>query len=267
MQKLPSSTLLITTYNWPEALELILMSLLKQTKMPDEVIIADDGSGKETKELIDKYKEKLSIPLLHIWHEDKGFRKSIIINKAIAQSKSDYIIEIDGDIIMEKHFIEDHLRFAEEGMYLFGSRATITKEKLPELFKKKLIHFNFSSSGIKKRGRTLRIPLFMNFIKPVALRSKKLRGCNMSFWKKDFLAINGYNENIVGWGMDDSELIERMHNNGVLGKRLKYTGLAYHIYHKEQPKNNLEINKKIEKETTAKKITYVDKGIDQYLKK
>ena len=266
MQKLPSSTLLFTTYNWPEALELLLKSLLKQTKMPDEIIIADDGSGKETKELIDKYKDKFSVPLTHVWHEDEGFRRTTIINKAIAQAKGDYIIEIDGDIIMEKHFIEDHLRFAEEGMYLFGSRVTIKKEKLPELFKKKLIKFNFLSTGIKKRGRTLRMPLLMNFMKPTAERSKKLRGCNLSFWKKDFLAINGFNESIMGWGMDDSEMIQRMHNNGILGKRLKYSGIVYHIYHKEQSRSNTDINKKIEEETIKNKLTYVENGIDKYLK-
>lgn len=267
MRKLPTSTLVTPTYNWPEALELLLLSLLRQTRLPDEIIIADDGSKEETKSVIDKYKEKFSVPLIHIWHEDKGNRKPAIMNKAIAQAKGDYIIEIDGDIIMEKHFVEDHLRFAEEGMYLFGSRVTITKEKLPELYKKQLTHFSFLSKGIKKRGRTLRMPLFMNFIKPVALRSKKLRGCNMSFWKKDFMAINGFNENLVGWGIDDSEMIQRLHNLGIQGKRLKYSGIAYHIYHKEQSKSHIDVNRKIEEETTQKKLTYIEKGVDQYLDK
>ncbi len=116
MRKLPTSTLVTPTYNWPEALELLLLSLLRQTRLPDEIIIADDGSKEETKSVIDKYKEKFSVPLIHIWHEDKGNRKPAIMNKAIAQAKGDYIIEIDGDIIMEKHFVEDHLRFAEEGI-------------------------------------------------------------------------------------------------------------------------------------------------------
>ena len=87
----------------------------------------------------------------------------------------------------------------------------------------------------------------------------------MSFWKEDFIKINGFNEGLVGWGIDDSEMIQRLHNIGIKGKRLKQTAIAYHIYHKEQDKNNLEINNAIEKETTEKKITFIEKGISQYL--
>ena len=265
MKKYPTSTLVTPTYNWPEALDLLLLSLTRQTVMPDEIIIADDGSREETKRIVEQYRDKFSVPLIHIWHEDKGNRKPAIMNKAIAQAKGNYIIEIDGDIIMEKHFVEDHLKFAEKGKYLFGSRVTITKDKLPELFKKRLTGFTFFSKGITKRGRTIRLPFMMQFAKNHELRSKKLRGCNMSFWKSDFIAVNGFNEGLTGWGIDDSEMIQRLHNYGITGKRLKYSGVAYHIYHKEQSKTHMDVNRKIEEETTAKKLTYIEKGVDQYL--
>src|ERR1700712_962551 len=102
-------SLVISTYNWPQALELCLKSVATQKHLPDEVIIADDGSGEETRLLIDKYKKDFPVPLLHLWHEDKGFRKTIILNKAINQSSFEYIIQVDGDVILEKHFISDHL--------------------------------------------------------------------------------------------------------------------------------------------------------------
>jgi predicted glycosyltransferase involved in capsule biosynthesis len=187
------------------------------------------------------------------------------MNSAIAKSKYDYIIEIDGDIIMNKHFIEDHLNFSEKGCYLFGSRVNIQEQLLSKLFSKKSINFNLFSAGIKKRGRTIRIPFLMKFAKKVEKRSSKLRGCNMSFWKTDFIKINGFNEALVGWGIDDSEMIQRLHNIGIKGKRLKYSGIAYHIYHKEQSKSHLEINNEIEKQTTEKKLTFIEKGINQYL--
>jgi glycosyltransferase involved in cell wall biosynthesis len=265
MKPYPSNSLVTPTYNWPDALELLLLSVLNQTVLPDEVIIADDGSRDDTRELIERFQKKFPIPLVHVWHEDNKNRKPRIMNMAIAQAKGDYIIEIDGDIIMNSHFIEDHLTFAEKGTYLYGSRANIQEAKLPVLFEKKIISFNFFSSGIKKRGRTLWIPFLMNFAKKSPLRSQKLRGCNMSFWKEDFIKINGFNENLVGWGIDDSEMIQRLHNIGILGKRLKYAGLAYHIYHKEQSKSHIDFNNKIEEETTQKKLTYIEKGIDQYL--
>lgn len=265
MKPYPSSSLVTPTYNWPQALELLLLSVLNQTVLPDEIIIADDGSREDTRELIENFQKKFPVPLVHVWHEDNKNRKPRIMNMAIAQAKGDYIIEIDGDIIMNKHFVEDHLNFAEKGQYLYGSRVNIQEVLLPELFKEKTIHFNFFSSGIKKRGRTLRIPFLMNFAKTSPIRSQKLRGCNMSFWKEDFIEVNGFNENLVGWGIDDSEMIQRLHNIGIQGKRLKYAGLAYHIYHKEQSKSHIEINNKIEEETTNKKLTYIDKGIDQFL--
>ncbi|HLF52046.1 glycosyltransferase family 2 protein [Flavobacterium sp.] len=265
MEKLPTCSLITPTYNWPEALELLLLSVMNQTVLPNEVIIADDGSGKDTRHLIETFQKKFPVPLIHIWHEDIKNRKPKIMNQAIAAAKYDYIVEIDGDIIMNKHFVEDHLTFAEKGHYLFGSRVNIQEKLLPDLFSKKTIHFNFFSKGIKKRGRTIRIPFLMNFAKSVDQRSSKLRGCNMSFWREDFIKINGFNESLVGWGIDDSEMIQRLHNIGIRGKRLKNAGIAYHIYHKEQSKSHLEINNEIERLTTEKKLTFIEKGINQYL--
>lgn len=265
MKKLLSCSLITPTYNWPEALELLLLSVMNQTILPNEVIIADDGSTEATKSLIEDFQKKFPVPLIHIWHEDIKNRKPAIMNKAIAAAKFDYIIEIDGDIIMNRHFIEDHLRFAQKGNYLFGSRVNIQKQLLPDLFAKKIIHFNFLSKGIKKRGRTIRIPYLMNFSKSTDKRSSKLRGCNMSFWKEDFIKINGFNESLIGWGIDDSEMIQRLHNIGIQGKRLKNAGIVYHIYHKEQSKSHIEINNEIERQTTEQKLTFIDKGINQYL--
>ena len=261
----PKCSLVAPTYNWPQALELLLLSVLDQSLLPDEVIIADDGSNEDTTILIKKFQQNFPVPLVHIRHEDHGNRKPMIMNKAIAKAKYDYIVEIDGDIIMHKNFVEDHLRFAKKGFYLYGSRVNIKADFLPELWKNKIINFGFFSSGIKKRGRTLHIPFLTQFVKPVSERSKKLRGCNMSFWREDFIEINGFNEGLTGWGIDDSEMIQRLHNIGILGKRLKFAGIAFHIYHKEQSKSHIEVNLEIERQTTEKKLTFIEKGINQYL--
>ncbi len=266
MSQFPSCSLITPTYNWPEALELLLLSVLNQSKLPSEVIIADDGSRKETSDLIKRYQKDFPIPLHHIWHKDESNRKPAIMNKAIASSKYDYIIEIDGDIIMHKDFVKDHLSLAERGLYLYGSRVNIQKEHLNTLFKNKQTQFNFFSKGIKKRGRTLHIPFLANRYKKENKISSKLRGCNMSFWKEDLIKINGFNEELVGWGVDDSEMIQRLINNGIQGKRLKYKGIVYHIFHKEQDKSKVDFNEQMEIIAKEKKITYINKGIDQYLK-
>lgn len=265
MNNWSTCSLITPTYNWPEALELLLLSILNQTNLPNEVLIADDGSTEETKKLIEKFQKDFPIPLVHVWHPDNKNQKPAIMNKAIARSKFDYIIEIDGDIIMNKYFIEDHLKNAEKGAYLFGSRVNIQQLFLNTLFINKIISFNYFSPGIKKRSRTLRIPFLMKFAKYYNKRSSKLRGCNMSFWRDDFIKINGFNESLVGWGIDDSEMIQRLHNIGIKGKRLKQVGIAYHIFHKEQSKSHVEVNNLIEQETTKKKLTFIEKGINQYL--
>ncbi|WP_400080421.1 glycosyltransferase family 2 protein [Winogradskyella sp. R77965] len=260
-----STTLVLPTYNWPQALELVLLSIKKQTKLPDEVIIADDGSKKETQFLIEKFQNNFPTPLKHVWHEDTGSKKEVILNKAIAKAKGDYIIQIDGDCIVHKRFVEDHISAIEKNMYLFGSRVNIKEHVVSDIFKNKKIEFSFFSKGLKKRPRGLYIPFLAKRYKPQPMMSKKLRGCNLSYWKKDFIAVNGYNEDLIGWGRDDTELILRMVHNKVYGKRLKFRGIVYHIWHKVASRDGLNENHKIAMETIRKKRVWCNNGIDKYL--
>ncbi|MDK7375931.1 glycosyltransferase family 2 protein [Weeksella virosa] len=259
-----NTSLVVSTYNWAEALELVLKSIQVQTHLPDEVIIADDGSTKETKRVIYEFRQGFPNPVTHVWHEDLGNRKAIIMNKAIAKTTSDYIISIDGDVILHPNFVEDHLAMAEKNTYLYGSRVNIQKSKLQEIFQHKTIHFHFFSKGIKKRGRTLRYPFLAKKQKKHSSFSSKMRGCNFSFWRKDFIKVNGYNEEITGWGREDSELVLRMHNAGILAKRLKFAGIVYHMYHPEQSKEFLDRNDKIQQKTIEQKLTFASKGVNQY---
>lgn len=260
------TSLLISTYNWPEALELVFKSLSTQTRMPDEILIADDGSGEETATLINDYKAKINIPLKHIWHKDEGFRRTFILNKAIAASKSDYIIQIDGDCIMHKNFVEDHIKFASENMFLYGSRVNILEKYIPILFSEKNVDFPFFSKGIKNRTRNLHIPFLSNFYTSKPELSKKLRGCNLSFWRKDFIKVNGYNEDMTGWGKEDSEFAVRLLNSGISGRRLRYRGIVYHIWHKIGSKSRKNINEEIQKKAVREKLKWCENGVDKYLK-
>ncbi len=259
------SALIISTYKWPEALALVLKSVTRQSVLPNEILIADDGSGNDTKKVIEEFAQQINIPVLHVWHEDKGFRKGKILNKAIAKTNADYLIEVDGDCIMQKDFIKDHLEFAKKGEFLYGSRVNIQQHYLPELFKKQKTSFHLFSKGIKKRTRTLRIPLLSYLYGPNPKLSKKIRGCNISFWRENIIKVNGYNESIEGWGREDSELIVRVLNNGCVGRRLRYRGIVYHIWHKEKSRDKLEENNEIQKLSAEKKMVWCMDGIDKYL--
>tara|TARA_R110002124_G_scaffold253042_1_gene418430 strand:+ start:2016 stop:2750 length:735 start_codon:yes stop_codon:yes gene_type:complete len=243
---------------------LVLKSLKNQTVLPDEVIIADDGSTDETKLLIENFKKESTFPVSHVWHEDVGFTKAIILNKAIAKTEGDYIIQVDGDCIMHSNFIEDHLTFASKNCYLYGSRVNIQKPYLDALYKNQQVQFSPFSKGIKKRTRAIYSPFLSQFYKSNHQFSKKFRGCNTSYFKSDFIEVNGYNEDFKGWGREDSELALRFFNKGLKSRRLRYRGIVYHIYHHEKSKSRLELNNNIELTTIKEKLTWTANGVDKY---
>lgn len=259
------TALLISTYNWPAALEVVLESLTQQTKIPDEVLIADDGSRDETLAVIKKFSETFSVPVKHFWQEDKGFRKSMILNKAVASTACDYIIQIDGDCIMHNKFVEDHMAKAQKGMYLYGARVNILPDAVSKVITDKITSFNYFSKEIKNNTRTLHIPILSKLYGAHKGISKKFRGCNVSYWRKDFIAVNGYNEDFEGWGREDSDLVLRMANAGVLARRLRYAGIVFHIHHTVNSKHNLELNNEIQEKTVTQKIVRTENGVDKYL--
>lgn len=260
-----TTSLIISTYNWPEALSLVLKSVISQSIKPLEVVIADDGSGEATKKVIQDYKNKLSVPLKHVWHKDNGFKRSTILNKAISIASGEYIIQVDGDCILHKHFVKNHYQNALNNHYLYGSRVNIKSNYLSKLYTSQKTTFHFLSKGIKKKTRAIYIPLLNKAYKPHVNFSNKLRGCNFSFFKQDFIAVNGYNEDFKGWGKEDSELALRFHNFGLSAKRLRYAGIVFHIFHKNASKENITNNNTIENETIRLNKKWCPNGIDKYL--
>ena len=120
-----SCSLLISTYNWPDALELCLKSVLLQSTMPGEIIICDDGSTAETAKVVADFTKISPVPVVHVWQEDKSFRLAMIRNKGFVVATGRYIIQADGDLIFHQHFIRDHLRFAKPGYFTTGSRVLL----------------------------------------------------------------------------------------------------------------------------------------------
>jgi len=248
----PSVSLIISTYNWPQALNLCLKSVNDQSKMPDEVIVADDGSGLLTQQLIDRLKKTFQVPLRHVWHEDIGFRKSLILNKAVKVATGTYIIQIDGDVILDKNFVKDHLSVIEEKTFIRGTRAHLKEEILPCIFEEGRVRFSCYTKGIKNRFNALRIPALAWLFTKKKNCSKSVRGCNLAFWKQDFIAVNGYSNDLQGWGHEDEELAARLVHSGVMKKGLKLKAVQYHITHRISPrtqqiKHELSLRKTLEK--------------------
>ena len=256
-----TTTLIIATYNWPEALELILLSIIKQIKIPDEIIISDDGSSSQTRSLINRYKPFFKESLIHCWHEDSGFRLSEIRNKAINMASKDVIIQIDGDVILHPSFISDHLKTIKRGYYTQGSRVLLSDSVSKQALANKITKFSPFQKGITNKLNTMHSLFFGQIIGKRKTKLKGVRGCNMAFWKKDLLEVNGYNQDITGWGKEDSELVVRLFNRGIKRKNLKFGGIQYHIYHPENSRKHLKSNIKILENSIKYKKTWCENGI------
>lgn len=263
-----TTSIVVCTYNWPEALELVILSASRQTVIPNEVVIADDGSRDNTKELIDRMRPNMPFKLLHAWQEDKGFRLATAANRAFAMCTSDYIIQIGGDIIMDKHFVEDHIRHAATGYYLSGSRGKLTDKLSQKFFKCHDYSLSPFTIGVTRKLNVIRLPFFTPLFYKYKLY-KLDRGCNMSFWREDLYAVNGYDGDMVGYGNEDTDLSARIRRLGVKKRCIKFSCIEYHIYHDETPSKNDKMlrshNRDLEKSNTANNIIRIKNGIDRYL--
>tara|TARA_B110000008_G_scaffold181954_1_gene180980 strand:+ start:929 stop:1714 length:786 start_codon:yes stop_codon:yes gene_type:complete len=258
-------SLIITTYNRPEALILVLHSLLDQSILPDEVIIADDGSDSSTSNLIKEFNLQNEVNAIHSWQEDKGFRLSKSRNRAIAKAKSEYIIVIDGDMILHKDFIKDHKKFARKNTYIQGGRVLLQPEITEKIMKtKNFIKPSVFENDSKNKANSFRIPLLTSVIaSKINQNIKRIRGCNFSLFRDDIINVNGFNEEFKSWGKEDSEFVQRLFNNGIMRRDLKFSGIQYHLFHKEgSPESrNLEILAK----SINENLSWCMNGINKYL--
>ncbi|RUM39491.1 MAG: family 2 glycosyl transferase [Desulfobulbus sp.] len=258
-------SLIITTYNWKEALALSIKSALAQKQKPDEIIVADDGSDGDTADLIKEIAASTSLPIIHSWQEDEGFRLSASRNKAIARASGDYIVLVDGDIVQEEHFIYDHARFACKGFFVQGTRVLLNEKLAREVLREQRLMRSFCTKGVENKKNCIRSGLLANLFSFKSKKTHGVRTCNFAFWRKDAIAVNGFNEEFIGWGREDSEFTARLINYGLVRRNIKFNALAYHLYHTMNDRSLLSVNDIILQETVEQRRCWCERGIDQYL--
>lgn len=268
------ASVILSTYNAEEWLEKVLWSYTVQTYRNFEIVIADDGSSDETKELIIDFKEKTEIPIKHVWHSDRGFQKSEILNKAIVACESDYIIMSDGDCIARRDFVETHMKYREFGYFLSGGYYKLPMELSKKINREDILIgrcFNISwlkKNGLKTSFKNHKIDaygfksFFLNSITPT---SATWNGHNSSGWKEDIIKVNGFDERMQ-YGGQDRELGERLINLGIKPKQIRYSAICLHLDHSRGYKNQDSINKnrKIRKNTREQKIIKTSYGIKKF---
>ena len=247
----PSITVIVNTYNWVPALNLSFRSLMAQTDRDFEIVVADDGSGEETRQLVQKLAAATDIAVNHVWHEDIGFRRTQILNKAIEASRGDYLIFLDGDCITQPDFIRQHRRLAKPGYLVTGSRIMMGPDLSAELCARGDVDF----SALKHHALRYRaggqlakvIPLFAR-LPDAGFRNyhkftwRRVKGCNIGSWKRDAVRIGGYDEGLTGWGHEDVDFVFRMYEAGIERRSGTWATEVLHIWHKMADRSKAEGN-------------------------
>lgn len=237
--KKDSISVIVTTYNWPMALGAVLRGLACQTIKNFEIIIADDGSGPETKALIETMQAQIPIPIRHIWQEDRGFRAAEIRNKAVLAAQHDYVLFMDGDCIPRKNFIAQHQSLAEAGFFVTGNRILLNEKFTQQVLSNQTpIHAwtllqwaRARFNGHCNRFLSLLV-LPLGFLRKAQPKNwQGVKGCNLALWKSDLFRVNGWDENFTGWGYEDSDLVLRLLASGIKRKEGRFCVPVIHLWH------------------------------------
>jgi glycosyltransferase involved in cell wall biosynthesis len=267
----PTISIIISTYNAPEWLQKVILGFAYQQQKHFELIIADDGSTPETRRAIDTLRDETGLNIIHVWHEDDGFQKTKILNKAILASSGDYLIFSDGDCIPRKDFVSTHMKHAEQGYFLSGgyfklpmqTSKTISHEQIKngQAFELPWLLANGLNNNFKTRKLTAQgwQQKLLNQLTPTGAT---WNGHNASGWRTDILAANGFDERMQ-YGGEDRELGERLFNKGIKSKQIRYSAIVIHLDHERgYVKPEMKItNKQIRQQTKQQRSTYSIYGI------
>ncbi|MBS3739069.1 glycosyltransferase family 2 protein [Mesohalobacter halotolerans] len=269
------ASVIISTYNSPEWLEKVLWGYSVQTFTDFEIVIADDGSTSSTKEMLKTMSKHTNLKINHIWHSDEGFQKTRILNKAVLATKTDYIIFTDGDCIPRKDFVKAHISHREDNTFLSGGHFPLSM-KISHLIRKDdvLAQRCFDLNWLKEKGlkpsfknikltKKQALSEFMNAITPT---KSTWNGGNASAWKKDILALNGFDERMQ-YGGEDREFGERLINFGINPKRVRYFAIIVHLEHKRGYVNEeaWKKNNEIRQETKKTQKTKTEFGLNLHM--
>jgi glycosyltransferase involved in cell wall biosynthesis len=266
-------SVILSTYNRPKALLVVLEALGRQDDHNFEVIVADDGSGTETRDVVNAMATKWpQCNIQHVWHEKKGFRLARIRNLACKVCTGEYLVFLDGDCIPPPNFVSRHRALSEKGRAVYGQRILANQQytELVETNPKQLFRnnywscLNFFSLAIKKHiNRVFPIvSLPGTFWRNRSPRSwQKIRGCNWAIWRNDYEAINGSDESFEGWGAEDKDLAVRLINQGIRLKDGRNYSVVLHLWHPQASREKNEIQSRIVIERLSNKTILPKKGL------
>ncbi|MBJ6985030.1 glycosyltransferase family 2 protein [Luteimonas sp. MC1750] len=272
MERKPEASVIFTTYNQPEWLEKVLHGFAAQDRDDFEVLVADDGSDAHTRERLQALIPRLPMPVRHLWQPDEGFRKCEALNKAIAAARADYLVFTDGDCIPRADFLSTHLRERERGRFLSGgyhklpmatSRAISEEDvRSQRCFDASWLH----AEGMPRSHRDRKLtagPGMARLLDLVSPARASWNGHNASAWRRDVLAVNGFDQR-MRYGGEDREFGERLANAGIRGKRIRHRAIVVHLDHPRGyvTAEGVAFNRALREETRRTRRTWTGCGID-----
>ena len=272
MQQAATISVVITTYNRPDALTAVVEACFLQDDKNFEIIIADDGSGANTRDCIDRLRARSPVPLKHVWQPDDGFRAAMARNRGTLAATGDYIIFLDGDCIPQRDFIARHRALAQPGFLVSGSRILLSQRFTEQVLAE---HIDVPALGLFDKLR-YRLRGDMNKVLQLMLRWpdlgrvrrkfswRRIKSCNLAVWRADLEKVNGFDESFVGWGHEDSDLVVRLFHAGVLRKDGAMATEVLHLWHREARRDEESSNRKVVLQRAADNTTQAARGLREH---
>ncbi len=269
MHQAPTISVIITTYNRPDALRAVVEACFAQDDRDFEIIIADDGSGDNTRACVAALQEGAPVALRHVWQDDLGFRAARARNLGTLAARGDYIIFLDGDCVPQRDFVRRHRRLAQPGHVVCGSRILLSEAGTASVLGE---HIDLQTLGL---GRMLRWRLAGHLNKMLQLLVgwpdlgrttrrfswRRIKSCNMAAWRSDLDLVNGFDESFLGWGHEDSDLVVRLFNAGVMRKDGAFATEVFHLWHRENQRDQESSNRQLVLQRAAERTTQAVRGL------
>ncbi len=272
MYAAPFISLVISTYNRPDALAAVLDACFEQTDRQFEIIIVDDGSNNATRECIDALAARATVPLRHIWQPDDGFRLARARNLGIRAARGPYLVFLDGDCVPQRDFIAQHRKLAQSGYLVTGSRILLSETLTARVLAEGI---DLANAGCAARigyrlggqmNKVLQTMLRLPDIGRISHRFswRRIKGCNMGMWRCDLDTIGGFDESFRGWGHEDSDLVVRMFNAGIMRKDGAFATEVFHLWHREAQRDQESSNRRVVLARAADKTVLATRGLRQH---
>lgn len=248
-----------------------------QSVLPDEIVVADDGSDERTREVIHRVRSRTHLEIQHVWHEDDGFRKCAILNRAIEQAHGDYLIFSDGDCIPRPDFVQQHREFAREQCFLSGGYNKLPMDlsqqiNLSDIDSGRAFRLSWlRQHGLRIDRQSLRLQtrgFAARACNRLTTTNPTWNGHNASGWKSDLISVNGFDER-MRYGGEDCELGERLVNIGIKPIQIRFSAICLHLDHERGYVNDSDKkrNMQIRQYTRHHRVLRTEFGIRQFGKR